>query len=155
MMKETIEKQHVEQRVISFLKENTNFTLATSAYNIPYCANCFYAYAEDKNMLIFKSRIETIHIKQALENRNVAGSITPDRLDPAKIRGIQFRGNFTEPGIELLKLFRMIYYKKFPFAVSFAGDIWAIELTYIKMTDNTLGFGKKIEWSARTPSEKK
>tara|TARA_B100000508_G_scaffold18974_1_gene12660 strand:- start:1065 stop:1169 length:105 start_codon:yes stop_codon:yes gene_type:complete len=28
-----------------------------------------------------------------------------------------------------------------------SGRIWAIELIGIKMTDNTLGFGKKLIWT--------
>jgi hypothetical protein len=32
-------------------------------------------------------------------------------------------------------------------ALAMPGHIWTIQLTEIKMTDNTLGFGKKIAWS--------
>ena len=145
-MNEVTEIQKVNERIISFLKQNTNLTIATSGNNIPYCANCFFAYVEENNILIFKSKRETMHIKQALVNNNVAGSITPDKLDSTKIQGIQFQGIFIEPKNELLELLKKVYYKKYPFAFTFAGDIWAIDITYIKMTDNTLGFGKKIEW---------
>lgn len=141
----------INQRIVLFLKQNTNLTIATSKNNIPYCANCFYAYDEDQNFLIIKSDSETNHIRQALQNNNVAGSIIPDRLDPGKIQGIQFRGVFTEPKGDLFELLKKKYYLKYPFALAFSGSIWAIELVYIKMTDNTLGFGKKIEWSAETP----
>ena len=36
--------------------------------------------------------------------------------------------------------------KKFPLAGIFRGDIWVIELSHIKFTDNTLVFGKKMLW---------
>ena len=39
-----------------------------------------------------------------------------------------------------------VYYKRFPFARVFEGELWSIELTEIKMTDITLGFRKKIAW---------
>lgn len=145
-MNETLEIQKVNERIISFLKQNTNLTIATCLNNIPHCANCFYSYDDERNILVFKSKSETEHIMQALENNLVAGSITPDKLDATKIQGIQFRGKFFEPKNEPLEILKRIYYKKYPFAMAFAGNIWAIELTYIKMTDNTLGFGKKIEW---------
>ena len=148
------ESKLVDERIVSFLKGNTNLTLATCSANIPYCADCFYVYEEKRNLLIFKSKPETYHIKQAKENRSVAGSITPDRLNAARIQGIQFCGSFLEPGKELEDPLKKAYYKKYPFALSFPGNIWAIELDYIKMTDNTLGFGNKIEWSAGTPLEK-
>lgn len=136
----------MNERIISFLRKNTNLTLATSADNVPYCANCFYAYEEQHDLLIFKSSPDTNHIRQALQNRAVAGSITPDKLDAAKIQGVQFHGEFLEPENERLDSLRKTYYKKYPFAMAFPGSIWVIELTAIKMTDNTLGFGKKIEW---------
>ena len=146
-MNETIAEK-INERIISFLKQNTNLTLATSENNVPHCANCFYAYNEEENMLVFKSNAETNHIRQALENNNIAGSITADKLDTAKIQGIQFCGIFFKPQMELLDSLKKTYYKKYPFAVAFPGNIWGVELAYIKMTDNTLGFGKKIEWSA-------
>ena len=145
-MNQTLEIQKVNEKIISFLKQNTNLTIATCVNNIPHCANCFYAYDDEQSILIFKSKPETEHIKQALENNFVAGSITPDKLDATKIQGIQFYGVFLEPKNDLLEILKKIYYKKYPFAMAFAGNIWAIELTYIKMTDNTLGFGTKIEW---------
>lgn len=141
----------VSERIIVFLKSNTDFTIATCSNNIPYCANCFYAYDEEQNLIFFKSKIKTKHIRQALENNNVAGSITPDKLDTATIQGIQFNGNFIEPQNELLNRLKKMYYKKYSFAIALPGNLWAIKLSYIKMTDNTLGFGTTIEWSARNP----
>lgn len=154
-MSEIPVKRNIDERIISFFKANTNLTLATCADNIPHCSNCFYAFDEERNYLVFKSNRETLHIKQALLNNNVAGTVAPDKLNPASIRGIQLGGKFSEPKGELLDGLKKIYYKKYPFAFAFSGEIWAIELTFIKMTDNTLGFGKKIEWSERTPPEKK
>lgn len=145
-MNEIIDTPKVDKRIESFLKQNTNLTLATSAGNIPYCANCFFAYAEAINAVVFKSKRDTNHIKQALQNRSVAGSIVPDKLDPSKIQGIQFQGILLEPQNELLDLIKKVYYVKYPFALAFAGELWVIELISIKMTDNALGFGKKIEW---------
>jgi len=145
-MKNDPKNQVINERVIVFLKSCTNLTLATGKNSIPYCANCFYAYDEKQNLLVFKSDRDTNHIKQALENNNVAGTILPDKLEKAKIKGIQFNGKFIEAKDELLESIKKVYYKKYPFARAFAGELWAVEFTFIKMTDNTLGFGKKIEW---------
>ncbi len=132
--------------ISSFLNSQTNLTFCTSSGDIPYCANCFYAWDEQLNLLIFKSSEETNHIQQALKNDHIAGTILPDKLEKGKIRGIQFSGTFSIPSGESLVLAKETYYKKYPFARVFSGEIWAIQLEKIKMTDNTLGFGKKLLW---------
>ena len=135
-----------EGKIFSFLEANTCFTLATCEENIPYCSNCFYAYDKEKKYLCFKSDSKTMHVQQGLKNMFVAGSVTPDVPVKGKIKGIQFSGVFFQPSGEELKRTKKIYYAKFPFALVIPGNLWAIEITYIKMTDNTLGFGKKSEW---------
>lgn len=142
-------KELANKRIIEFLKANTALALATCKDNVPHCANCFYVYDEELNLLIFKSRPGTRHIHEALVNNNVAGTILPDKLEPTKIQGIQFSGYFSEPKDELLQLAKTSYYKRYPFAIAFPGNLWIIELDNIKMTDNSLGFGTKIEWPER------
>jgi uncharacterized protein YhbP (UPF0306 family) len=34
----------------------------------------------------------------------------------------------------------------FPYAKDFPLKFWSLKLNFIKMTDNSLGFGKKIIW---------
>ena len=41
---------------------------------------------------------------------------------------------------------RTAYLKRFPFAIAVKLDLWMLPIDYIKMTDNRLGFGKKLEW---------
>lgn len=146
MPKQDVQEWAMQERIISFLRLNTNFTLATSMDNVPHCANCFYAFDPGLNAIVFKSDPQTIHVRQALMNNRVAGSITADKLDRTKIQGIQFLGNFMNPGEKLAETAKKVYYGKFPLALAFSGNIWLIELAYVKMTDNTLGFGTKIEW---------
>jgi uncharacterized protein YhbP (UPF0306 family) len=45
------------------------------------------------------------------------------------------------------------YLKKFPFAIAAKLDLWVLHLEYVKMTDNRLGFGRKIEWRRGAESE--
>jgi len=101
---------------------------------------------EKEAMLVFKSDRSTNHITQALLNDKVAGTIVPDLYKTGTIKGIQFTGRFIAPETELLEAAKKKYYKKFPFAAAVDGEIWIIELFRIKMTDNTLGVGKKINW---------
>lgn len=136
----------MEAAISSFINSQTNLTFCTCIGEIPYCANCFYAWNEKLNALIFKSGDDTRHIQEALKNKNIAGTILPDKLETGKIKGIQFSGMFSEPAGEALTICKETYYKKYPFARVFAGEIWMIQLDKIKMTDNTLGFGKKLLW---------
>ena len=136
----------IDERIISFLKAHTNLTLAVSENNQPYCANCFYSFAEKKNLLIFKSSVDTKHIIIAQKNNQVAGTITPDSLDKTRIQGVQFTGKISQAKGDNLTTAKNSYYKKYPFAIAFAGELWTIELHSIKFTDNKLGFGKKLSW---------
>jgi len=42
------------------------------------------------------------------------------------------------------------YLKRFPYAVATKLDLWVLEMEYVKMTDNRLGFGTKLEWRRET-----
>jgi uncharacterized protein YhbP (UPF0306 family) len=64
-----------------------------------------------------------------------------------KIQGIQFQGIISEPGDDLLSKSRKAYLMRFPVAALMDTRLWIVKLTYIKMTDNRLGFGKKLIWS--------
>lgn len=137
---------HPDKAIENFIQSQTALSIATSTNDIPYCATCFYAYAEEKQALIFKSGKETQHIMAALQNKQVAGTILPDKLVTGSVKGIQFNGVFIDPEGEMLDEARKIYYKKYPFALAFPGELWMVELHSIKFTDNTLGFGKKLKW---------
>jgi hypothetical protein len=137
----------MDKKISNYISENKVLTIATSVNNVPYCANCFYVFDEDKKILIFLSDETTRHISEALLNRNVSGTINTEVTTVAKIQGIQFTGEFIQPTKEEEKDFYEIYYGKFPFARAKPSPIWGVELISIKMTDNTLGFGKKLVWS--------
>ena len=136
----------MEKKIVSYLKGNKVLSYCTSIDQQPYCATCFYVYDEENQRLIFLSDDSTRHIRESLQNEKVAGVITKDFKTIAQISGIQFTGNFINPDEELSSDFYNRYYDKFPFAKAKPSPIWAIDLHYIKMTDNTLGFGKKLIW---------
>ena len=136
----------MEKHIVDFINAQTNLTLATSNNNIPYCANCFYVFLEELEALVVKSSEETRHITEAKNNKFIAGTILPDQLKVRKIKGIQFTGQFCVPQNDLLKTAKTNYYLKYPFSLAMNGDLWVILLQEIKMTDNTLGFGKKLFW---------
>lgn len=136
----------IDKRIIEFIKKHHVLTLATCNNNNPYCSNCFYVYLEDENVLIFTSDKETKHIQDAGQQNYVAGSIVLETNVIGKIQGIQFNGIISEPGDELMKKVKKAYLKRFPFAILMDTTLWIVKLTFIKMTDNRLGFGKKLIW---------
>ncbi len=36
--------------------------------------------------------------------------------------------------------------KRYPFAILMKTQLWVVDLDFIKLTDNRLGFGKKLIW---------
>jgi uncharacterized protein len=135
-----------EHKIIEFIRKHHVLTLATVSDNTPWCANCFYCYMEDENMLVFTSNNETRHIKEAIKNTQVAGSIVLETEIVGKIQGIQFEGKLIKPEAELSSKSKTAYIKRFPYALMDNSPIWVLEMHYIKFTNNLLGFGKKLIW---------
>ncbi len=136
----------LDKKIVAFIKKHHVLTLATSNNNNPYCANCFYSFLEEEKMLVFTSNTDTKHIKDILLQDNVAGSIVLETIVVGKIQGIQFAGKIFEPHDEILKKAKRSYLKRFPFAILMNTKLWVIKLSFVKLTDNRLGFGKKLIW---------
>ena len=136
----------IDNRIKEFINKHHVLTLATSRNNIPYSANCFYVYFEDENMLVFTSDHETKHAQDALIQNIVGGSIVLETNVIGKIQGVQFQGKMYEPKNELLKRVKARYLKRFPVAMLMKTNLWVVEFSFLKFTDNRLGFGKKLIW---------
>jgi uncharacterized protein len=137
----------IDNRVIRFFKKHHVLTVATTVENEPWCANCFYVYLEEENLLVFTTGNETRHGKEFVKNPLVAGSVVLETMLTCKIRGIQFQGIVSEPDGDTLDRAKSAYLKRFPVAALMDTRLWIVKLTSIKMTDNRLGFGKKIVWT--------
>ncbi len=135
-----------EQRILDFINEHHVLTLATSNNNMPYCANCFYAYMEEENAFVFTSDNDTKHIQDALEQKKVAGSVVLETKTVGKIQGIQFTGILENADKNLSNKFAKKYMKTYPYAMLMKTTLWVLFVDFIKMTDNRLGFGKKLIW---------
>ena len=136
----------IERRIIRFLRRHHVLTIATSANNEPWCANCFYVYLKDENAVVFTTDRETRHGQEFIKNSLVAGSVVLETRITGKIRGIQLQGIVTELEGKMLQKASRAYLRRFPVAALMETRLWMVELTHIKMTDNRLGFGKKLVW---------
>lgn len=132
-----------EKKITSFIARHHVLTLATAtADGMPYCAACFYAYDKERNVIIFTTDDTTTHGQQMIANANVACAINLETRVVGKVQGLQVCG-VVRRGDEQDK---STYIKRFPYAAVAPLNIWAIEPSFMKLTDNTLGFGKKLIW---------
>jgi len=136
----------IDNRILKFIREHHILTLATSNNNRPYCATCFYVFLEEAKMFVFTSDKSTKHISDAEKQKVVSGAVALETKVIGKIRGIQFTGIIYELQGDMLKVAKKSYLKTFPYAILKQTNLWGVEVNFIKMTDNRLGFGKKIFW---------
>lgn len=137
----------MDKRIVKFFHKHHVLTIATTVNDQPWCANCFYVYLEGENCLAFTTDDDTRHGREFDINNTVAGSVVLETGVIGKIQGIQFTGIVSRPDEELLKIVRKNYLKRFPVAALMNTSLWVVRLTHIKMTDNRLGFGKKLVWN--------
>jgi len=152
----------MEARITRFLKRHHVLTLSTCSEKGSWTAHCFYAYMSDHQALVFTTDPETRHGREMKQTPRVSGGIMLETQVIGKIRGIQFTGTalpvsnvtLAKAGAQALReqdpawafQARTAYLRRFPFALAVKLDLWILIIDYIKMTDNRLGFGKKLEW---------
>jgi uncharacterized protein YhbP (UPF0306 family) len=136
-----------DKKIYNFIDEHHVLSLATSSNGQAYMANCFFIFNKDNNEFIFTSSIETRHGKEMIENQKVAASIVLETKTIGKIQGLQITGTASKLEGELEKKAKKQYLLKYPYAILKAETMWSISVDFFKLTDNRLGFGKKIIWS--------
>ena len=136
--------ENLDKRIAAFAARHHVLTLATvSATGEPYCAACFYAYDRQRNLFIFTSDTATRHGAEMAANSRVACNIAVETRVVGRVQGLQICGTAQRADDEA----RTIYLKRFPYAVVAPLTLWAVEPDMMKLTDNTLGFGKKLIWN--------
>ena len=131
------------QKIAAFIDEHHVLTLATATKDgVPYCCNAFFAYRADEQAFVFTSDKTTLHGEMMLANPRVAASVVLETRTVGKVQGLQITGTVM-PAKEGDK---MAYIKSFPYAAVADLTLWRIEADFMKLTDNRLGFGKKLIW---------
>lgn len=133
----------IDKKIERFISRHHVLTLATATNDgAPYCCNCFYAYDADTAAFIFTTDSTTRHGQMMVENNRVAASIVLETRTVGKVQGLQITGTI-KPTVDGDK---MTYIKSFPYAAVADLHLWRLEADFLKLTDNTLGFGKKLIW---------
>ena len=129
------------EKINKFITKHHVMSLATTYDDDLSVCSLFYVYSSEKSSFVVASSDDTLHIQHIQKNKNVAGNILLETKTVGKVQGVQFRGEFLPlKGKELKNL----YFKSFPYALAMNPKLWQIKVNYFKMTDNRLGFGKKI-----------
>lgn len=97
-----------------------------------YSANCYYAFM--LGSLLIKSSMDSKHIKLAMLNPNVSITIAKDSKNLSKIEGVQIQAHFRKA----LPKEKEVYYERFPFARIASGEIFALDIVWVKYTNNAL-----------------
>lgn len=133
----------VDKKIEDFIKKHHVLTLATATeQGEPYCCNCFYAYDASSAAFIFTTDTTTHHGQMMLANNRVAASIVLETRTIGKVQGLQIVGQ----AVRAKEGDRLTYIKEFPYAAVADLSLWRVEAEMMKLTDNTLGFGKKLIW---------
>ena len=133
----------VDERIVKFIKKHHVLTLATSnSLGEPYTAYCLYAYDSKRNILIFTTDDDTRHGREMIERSTVAVNIVLETRIVGRVQGLQICGRARRGDDEAKKS----YIKRFPYAMAMPLNLWMVEPSMMKLTDNTLGFGKKLIW---------
>jgi uncharacterized protein YhbP (UPF0306 family) len=77
-------------------------------------------------------------------NPHVALSVPLETRIVGRVQGIQICGIAERGDSEA----HTTYIKRFPYAAVAPLTLWAVRPTMMKLTDNTLGFGKKLIWES-------
>jgi len=127
-------------------------TLATSgADGSPHAASVYFA-ADQVLHLYFFSAPDSLHSRHLAENPHAAGAIYPECHDWRDIRGLQLHGEVhpVPPGPEWDAAWEL-YAAKFPFVAELRAAVegnvlYAFTPGWVRLVDNSRGFGFKQEW---------
>lgn len=131
----------MDKKIDAFIQKHHLLSLATIGERL-WCCSMFYAYDEDEMVFVVASDETTEHMGNVAQNAHVAGTVALETKTVGKIQGIQFAGVMQKAE----KREYEFYFETFPYARIMNPTLWSIRLDEVKMTDNTLGFGKKITW---------
>ena len=131
-----------DERIVKFIRRHHVLSLATHSDEGLWCAALFYAYSAELQAFVFTSDPATRHASEMEREPKVAASIVLETRVVGKVQGAQICGR-VKPAQEGDK---MLYIKRFPYAIVADLTLWRLEMEYVKLTDNTLGFGKKLIW---------
>ncbi len=138
---------NIDKPITDFINKHHVLTIATSIEDKPWCAACFYAWIKEIGVFVYTTDHNTQHGREALKNKNIAANIVLETPIVGKIQGLQISGTTYPVEQNFENIAKRAYLHRFPYAVLTDLSLWILEPRYLKLTNNKLGFGKKIIWT--------
>ncbi|EIC00131.1 YhbP family protein [Pantoea sp. Sc1] len=132
--------------LVRYLRKQHVLSLCSADDDQLWCANCYYVFDEARMVFWIMTEPDTRHGALMLKNPQVAGTVNGQPRSVLLIKGVQYRGRIVRLEEETENAARAAYQKRFPVSRKVSAPLWEIQLDEVKMTDNALGFGKKISW---------
>ncbi len=146
-----------QARIKQFLADHTTLTLATLAEDgRPQAAPLFYAEMDDLS-LVFISEPKVRHSQNVARDGRIAATIYADGQQWQTIQGLQLEGTCAALSGEAAEAARVVYLAKYSFIAEseFLSEMlrqvtfYKISPTWIRLIDNSQGFGHKEEWELK------
>jgi uncharacterized protein YhbP (UPF0306 family) len=153
-MENRMNVETIQGRIKQFLASHTTLTLATLAEDgRPQAAPLFYAEMDDLS-LVFISELKVRHSQNVARDSRIAATVYADGQQWQTILGLQLEGTCIALSGEAAKAARAVYLAKYPFIAKstfLSGMLrwvtfYKISPTWIRLIDNSQGFGHKEEW---------
>ena len=143
-------------RVEVMLRDHRVMALATTGENGPYCTPVMYALGDGAKILLFMSKVSTLHCQHITRNPKVAASIFLDSENFSEMRGVQITGTILSLEEAREKELMELYFRTYPRAralrlINSKLRIYALKVETIKLIDNRSGFGSSFYWDLRSP----
>lgn len=147
----------IQTRIKQFLAAHTTLTLATLAEDgRPQAAALFYAEMDDLS-LVFISEPKVRHSQNVARDNRIAATIYADGQQWQTIQGLQLEGTCAALSGEAAKAARAVYLAKYPFIAKSEFlfrmlrriTFYKISPTWMRLIDNSQGFGHKEEWELK------
>jgi len=135
----------VDKKITGFIQKHHVLTCSFFHQEVLHSASCFYLFLENPPRFIVASSKDSLHVELAKKNPQVSGTIHLETTTIGKIQGVQYRGIWSRANAQE----KQAYLKRYPYALALNPKLWHIDIEYIKFTDNTLGFGKKLEFRSQ------
>ncbi len=145
----------MHERFRAFLQAHNTLSLATiDDRGRPHACALFYAYGPDLT-LYFLSDPRTAHARHLKDGAPIAATIENNNQQWQSIQGLQLHGiayPCSEPFEE--EIARELYMERFPFVAGASrlatalarARFYKIIPTWLRLIDNSQGFGHKEEW---------
>ena len=131
----------MDEKIAKFIDSQHILTLGVNGEDGAYLCSCFYAFLKP-NLIIVAFGDDSYHAKVIQNDSRVFINIALQTKIVGKIQGLQASGFIYLVDNEVEK---NAYISRFIYAKLMNLNLYKIELKWLKFTDNTLGFGKKIE----------